>query len=81
MSTRYDPTKAIDLSTPNPNGVFGLMGWFGPFPSRPCDTCGGEEFNATDWNMGYRCTSCHQVFGSQEEWAWSSGQGKYGRKS
>lgn len=77
---RSDPSKAIDLSVPNPNGVFALLGWFGPFPSRPCDECGDDNFRGMDWNLGYYCSNGHR-FGTNEEWAWSKGQGHYGRKA
>ncbi len=70
---KYDPSKAIDLTVPNPNGVFARFGWFGPYPSRPCDECGDEDFHGTDWSLGYRCSNNHK-FGTPEEWAWERGQ-------
>jgi hypothetical protein len=75
MPTRYDPRKAIDLSKPNPEGVFARFGWFGPYPSRPCDECGVEVFYATDWGLGYRCAGkSGHIFGTADEWAWERGQ-------
>lgn len=69
MSVQYDPNRVIDLTQPSPGSQFG---WFGPFPSRPCDSCGGEFFYGIDWNLGYACVNCRAVFGSKEEWAWST---------
>ena len=73
MSFRYDPDKAIDLSVPNPMGVFARIGHYGPYPSRPCDECGSEVFRPVDWSLGYWCENNH-TFGSPEEWAWDKGQ-------
>ena len=74
MTVKYDPNRAIDLSAPNPMGVFALIGHVGPFPSRSCDECGAEEFQAGDWSMGYRCVPNRHLFGTPEEWAWDRGQ-------
>jgi len=75
MSYKFDPERAIDLSVPNPLGAFALFGWFGPYPSRPCDECGCETFRASDWGMGYRCTNNFaHVFGTKDEWDWERGQ-------
>ena len=70
---KYDPERAIDLDKSNLSGVFALFGWYGPYPSRPCDVCSAEEFRAVDWNLGYICPQGHR-FGTPEEWAWEKGQ-------
>lgn len=70
---RFDPEKAINLYEPNPQAGYALIGHFGPFPSRPCDVCGAEEFRGMDWNLGYWCLNGH-MFGSKDEWAWDQGK-------
>ena len=64
----FDPTRAIDTSVPPPVNPPARFGWVGPFPSRPCDSCGNGEFHSGDWNMGYRCTNCQAHFGTALEW-------------
>lgn len=46
-----------------------MFGSFGVYPWEPCRSCGGEEFYVMDWDMGYFCVDCDQVFGTKEEWA------------
>jgi hypothetical protein len=64
----FDPTQAINLSVPPPSPPPARYGWYGPFPSRPCDNCGHGEFRPLDWGMGYRCLNCGTRFGTDEEW-------------
>lgn len=71
---RFDPERAIDLSKPNPNGVFALIGDYGPYPSRPCDECGAEEYRGIDWGLGWACQPNMHKFGTDAEWAWWRGK-------
>lgn len=72
MSHKYNPDLAIDLTTQNTSRPG--FGWFGPFPSRPCDSCGSDYFHPTDWNLGYRCDNCGEKFGTEAEWQWAQGR-------
>jgi DNA-directed RNA polymerase subunit RPC12/RpoP len=68
VTIKADPTRAINLNVLPPQPRPARYGWYGPFPSRPCDTCGNDGFHTLDWGMGYRCDACGKPFGTPQEW-------------